>query len=262
MRLPMWRSEGAKAGTSVNNDSDARSRGAASAQHRSDQAPWRSALDLVTTLAMLLVAGVILWNRFGTPNAASPQPVPIPTQPLSLEGLPLLGSTGAKAGLLIFSDFECPYCASFAGEIMPALKKRYVDTGLARVGFRHLPLRIHNRAKRAAESAECAAQQGQFWAMHDALFRAPVKLAEPDLTSDAAAIGLDATKFATCMSHPPSERVTRDVAVAQGLGLGRTPSFVIGRIERDALLHATSVFVGTREVDEFKKALDRVLKNR
>ena len=136
-----------------------------------------------------------------------------------------------------------------------------MDTGLARVGFRHLPLAIHTRAKRAAESAECAGQQGQFWPMHDALFKSPPKLEELDLSSDAAAIGLDTKKFETCMGDPPAERVAHDVEVAQGYGLGRTPSFIIGRLENGAL-RATSVFVGTRELDVFKKALDGALKGR
>lgn len=229
------------------------------ARRASGQASWRSVLDVVATFAMLLVATTILWNWHRASNAASPPPaVPVPTKPVSLDGVHLLGAPGAKAAVLIFSDFRCPYCARFASETMPALKERYVDRGLARVGFRHLPLAIHNRAVRAAESAECAGQQGQFWAMHDALFRNPSRLEEVDLTSDAAAIGLDSSAFQTCMSHPPSDRVMHDIEIAQGFGLRGTPSFIVGRLEGGAL-HATSVFVGARPFDAFEKALDGVL---
>ncbi len=232
------------------------------AQHGSGQSAWRSVLDVVATLAMVLVAAVILWTRYRTPQPPPLPPPPAarvapPTQPVSLDGLSLLGTPGAKAALLIFSDFQCPYCARFASETMPVLKKRYVDTGLARIGFRHLPLPMHGRATRAAESAECAARQGQFWAMHDALFKSPSDMEELDLTSHAAAIGLDTNMFAACMRDPPLERIRHDSELADGLQFRTTPSFIIGRLEGGAL-HATSVVVGARPVDVFEKALDEI----
>jgi protein-disulfide isomerase len=211
---------------------------------------------------MLFVAGGIVWNWYRPFNAALARPtVSVPTKPVSLDGVPLLGDPGAKAAVLIFSDFQCLYCGRFANETMPALREQYVDRGLVRLGFRHLPLPIHNRAARAAESAECAAEQGQFWAMHDALFRNPSRLEEVDLTSDAAGIGLDRNAFRTCMDRPPSDRVKRDIESAQDLGLRGTPSFVLGRLEGGAL-HATTVFVGAQPFDVFERTLNGLLSAR
>ena len=225
----------------------------------SGQASWRSTLDVIATLAMLSVTGVILWNWFRGPTP--PPPPPLPTKPISLEGLPLLGAPAAKAAVVIFSDFQCPYCARFVSEIMPALKRSYVDRGLVRVGFRHFPLNLHNRAERAAQSADCAAQQGQFWAMHDALFKNPTRLEEIDFSSDAAAIGLDSDKFESCMRNQSSDRVRRDIEIAKGLGLAGTPSFIVGTLEGGAL-HATSVLVGTHPFDVFERALGGALDGR
>lgn len=235
----------------------------ASPSRRVEQGGWRGALDLVATVAMLIVAGVTLWNRYHVAGAASAPParggMAVPTQPLSLDGLPLLGSSAAKVGLLVFSDFQCPFCARFENDTMPTLKARYVDKGLVDVAFRHMPLPTHSRASRAAQSAECAAEQGQFWTMHDALFKSPSKLEEADFVSDATAIGLDIEEFTTCMNRPPADRIKHDTEVAQTVGVTGTPAFVIGTID-GRVLHAKSVLSGARPVDEFEKAMDQALK--
>ena len=144
---------------------------------------------------------------------------------------------------------------------MPALKKSYVDRGLVRVGFRHFPLPLHNRAERAAQSADCAERQGQFWAMHDALFENPSRLDVIHFSSVAAAIGLDSKKFALCMRNQSSDRVGRDIEIGRGLGFAGTPSFVVGTLEVGAL-HATSVLVGTQPLAVFERALGGALDGR
>lgn len=221
------------------------------------QTGWRAGLDVVAALAMLVVAGVSIWRWYHQPPEPPPE-IQIPREPISLDGIPLLGVPSARAGFLIFSDFQCPYCAVFVKETMPTLREVYVDKALARVGFRHLPLPFHSRAVRAAESAECAGQQGQFWPMHDALFRKPSRFEEADFSSHAVAIGLDSATFRTCMQQPPSDRIRRDMELAQGIGFAGTPAFVVGRIENGAL-HATSVLVGTYPIDVFHKALEGAL---
>jgi protein-disulfide isomerase len=231
----------------------------AGSQRPVGQTFWQRALDLIASLAMLVVAGGVVWNWHGSSSRVSARtPVSVPQTPVSLEDVPLLGDPEAKAALLVFSDFQCPFCARFVNEALPVLKQRYVERGVARVGFRHLPLLIHDRALRAADSAECAAEQGQFWRMHDALFRNPARLEETDLILAAAAIGLDPDAFRTCMQHGHSERVERDLRIAQSLGFRGTPSFVVGRID-GVSLHATSVLVGAQPFDVFEKALQSVL---
>jgi protein-disulfide isomerase len=64
--------------------------------------------------------------------------------------------------MLIFSDFECPFCQRFAANLLPTILKDYVQTGKVVVAFRHFPLQnIHKQALRAAEIAECSRQQGK-----------------------------------------------------------------------------------------------------
>jgi protein-disulfide isomerase len=162
--------------------------------------------------------------------------------------------------MLVFSDFECPFCARFANEVMPTLRQQYVDPGKVKLAFRHLPLTMHTHAERAAESAECAARQGRFWAMHDSLFQTPVRLDEPDLEAHARDVGLDLAAFATCMGGEESRAaVSADAGAARGLGVTATPAILIGIATADASVRVLEVIPGARPVDEFAKALDRAL---
>ena len=222
---------------------------------------WRATLDVVATIVMMITAGVVIWNTVAKKSApvSARRSVQVPTAPLALDATPTLGAAGANVVMLIFSDFECPFCARFAAEIMPPLKRQYVDTGKVRLAFRHLPLAFHTRAGRAAESAECAARQGRFWAMHDSLFQPPMRLEESELEAHARQAGVDLVAFAACMAGEAADRVATDSVIAQQLGLTGTPSVIIAVAAEDGTVRAVEVIVGIRPVNEFGKALDGAL---
>jgi protein-disulfide isomerase len=235
-----------------------------------NQNPWysrvRTWLDVVATLAMIVAAGTLLWRTLGTSPqtgaAANAPAVEVPKEPLALDGLNLLGDPSAQVVLLIFSDFQCPFCARFNSDTMPTLKKRFVDTGQVRLAFRHLPLPIHDRAQAAAEGAECAARQQKFWPMHDALFAPPMRLNDRDIRANAEAVAIDLAAFAKCVDGAAAERVREDTKLAQRLGLTGTPSFVVGRAKGDGPLQATELIIGARPADDFVAALERAVKGR
>jgi protein-disulfide isomerase len=77
------------------------------------------------------------------------------------------GASQAKIKMVVFSEFECPYCGR-AAPIEKALLEKY--KGVLSMEFRHNPLPFHANAEKAAEAAECAGEQGKFWEMHDAIF--------------------------------------------------------------------------------------------
>lgn len=73
--------------------------------------------------------------------------------------------------VLEFSDYECPYCQSFASSTLQEFKTDYVETGKARFIFRDFPIEsIHPDARGAAEAARCAGEQGKYFEFHDELF--------------------------------------------------------------------------------------------
>ncbi|HTX47020.1 MAG TPA: DsbA family protein, partial [Solirubrobacteraceae bacterium] len=110
----------------------------------------------------------------------------------------------ADAGLLVvYSDYECPFCAAFHVRLSELA---------VRVCVRHFPVRSsHPRAWPAACAAEAAALQGRFWAMHDALFADPARLEDPHLWDRARSLGLDLARFDADRRSPAiADRVRRD----------------------------------------------------
>src|ERR1700722_2031623 len=93
----------------------------------------------------------------------------------------LIGSPGARVGVVEDSDFECPVCHAVEPAVRQLLQNH---TGTVVFAFRHFPLEAaHPRALMAAEAAEAAAAQGQFWPMHDLLLSNPQHLARRHLES-------------------------------------------------------------------------------
>jgi Na+/H+ antiporter NhaA len=124
-----------------------------------------------------------------------------------------------------YGDFECPYC----GRAEPVVRELLADFGDVRYVFRHLPLTdVHPHAQAAAEAAEAASQQGEFWGMHDLLMAHQGALTRSDLIGYAAELGLDTTRFAADLdSHAGAARVAEDVDSADLSTVSGTPTFFI-----------------------------------
>jgi Na+:H+ antiporter, NhaA family len=140
------------------------------------------------------------------------------------------GTPDAPYELVMYGDFECPYCAA-AQSILARVRSRLGEE--LRFAFRHLPLEsVHPHARHAAEASEAAAAQGAFWEMHDALYAARGRLEDADLVSHARALGLDAERLARELADGVhAERVARDLATAQALGLSATPVFFVNGVQ-------------------------------
>jgi protein-disulfide isomerase len=86
-----------------------------------------------------------------------------------ISGAHIEGSATAKVMVVEFSDFQCPFCERWYQQDLPQLRKLLgPDVGLA---FLNFPIpQLHPNAGNAAMAAQCAADQGKFWPMHDLLF--------------------------------------------------------------------------------------------
>jgi protein-disulfide isomerase len=99
------------------------------------------------------------------------------------------GSPDGSIKLLEYGDYECPFCGS-AQPIVKEIQRRLGDDLL--FAFRHFPLtQIHPHSEHAAEAAEAAAAQKNFWGMHDMLFENQRVLEDEDLAAYASKLGLD-----------------------------------------------------------------------
>jgi protein-disulfide isomerase len=136
------------------------------------------------------------------------------------------GPDDAAVTLVEYGDYECPYCGQ-AEVVIRELLDSFGDD--LRYVWRHLPLSdVHEYAQVAAEAAEAAADQGEFWRMHDVLLEHQGDLTPPDLTRYARDLGLDVDDFWDAVrSRRHAARIAEDVASADASGVAGTPSFFI-----------------------------------
>jgi protein-disulfide isomerase len=134
------------------------------------------------------------------------------------------GDPGAELELLMYGDFECPYCAA-TQSILRRVEERL--GARLRFVFRHFPLEsVHPHALHAAYAAEAAAEQGSFWEMHDALFASRGHLEDADLAARAKELGLDADAVAAAVrDERHAGRVAADIASGRAAGVTGTPGF-------------------------------------
>ena len=144
-----------------------------------------------------------------------------------------LGVATARVFIVEFGDFGCSYCAKFAAETYPRIDSAYITRGIVRWKMVPFVTGMFRNSREVAEAAECAADQGAFWKMHDLLY---AKRKEWMATSDirtmvakyAAQLQLDRTVFGRCVMNPEiRRRILRHDALAQQLGIRGTPTFYV-----------------------------------
>ena len=216
----------------------------------------KTLVDGIVSGTMLLASLAVLF--FVWQNAQA-KPVdksvgPLPKSPVALAGSPLEGSPEAPIALVVFSDFECPFCRSFAQTTFQTFRDEYVSKGKVLVSFRHLPLKSHQLAKPAAQATVCAAEQGKFWALHDTFFAEPTTLLNIDRAMKD--IGGDTAAFASCkVSEKTSKAVESDRALADALEIGATPTFLVGVNDGGETVRVTARFTGGMNYEKFKLQL-------
>jgi len=178
---------------------------------------------------------------------------PAPAAPLAPGALkiraddPVRGNPKAPVTIVLFSDFQCPFCARVT-PTLSEVEKTYGDK--VRVVWKHEPLPFHPNALPAAEAAEAAREQGKFWQMHDKLFASQQQLSPDTYARIAKEIGLDAKKFAESTSSGRNRaRIQEDQALAQQVGANGTPTMFVNG-ER---------VVGAVPFEQLKTVIDRQL---
>lgn len=146
-------------------------------------------------------------------------------QDIDTSGAPFLGNENAPVTLVLFSDFQCPYC-SRVQPLLEQLLEQNPET--VKIVFKHLPLPMHKEAKPAALAAIAAQNQGKFWQMHDALFSTSKALSKKNIETAAASIGLDMEQFKKDLAAPATtQKLHKDIADAQKSDVGGTPTLFI-----------------------------------
>ncbi|MDF2378677.1 MAG: thioredoxin domain-containing protein [Candidatus Gracilibacteria bacterium] len=166
--------------------------------------------------------------------------VSIPTSYFTSDD-PFLGDDGAALNMVVFSDFECPYCAEFYKEVK-GLEKNWVNTGKLKIQFRDFPLGIHDHALPVHIAANAAKLQGKYWQAHEKLYSEQEKWNRSSdinvyLMKFAKDLNLDEEKFISDMKKPGLiEEIYADRDEGRLAGVTGTPGFLINdQIFRGAL---------------------------
>lgn len=198
----------------------------------------------VTLQIILLVFIALKVNGLGGVAAVvagdAPTPVAAPTpapEPANVDMAKLVdddsvkGDADAPVTIVEFSDYECPFCARFYEQTYKQIKSKYIDTGKVKLVYRDFPLSFHPQAQKAAEAAECAGEQGNYYDMHDKLFEDGVAGGVSSFKAYAKEIGLDTAKFDSCLDNGDmASEVQKDFLDGQQAGIQGTPGFFVNGV--------------------------------
>ena len=138
---------------------------------------------------------------------------------------PIRGNVAAAVTLVIFSEYQCPFCARVEGTIKE-LETKYGND--LRIVWKDNPLPFHDKAEPAARAGIAAHAQGKFWEFHDKLFANQQALGLEELKGYAKELGLNMAKFEADMNAPTAAAsIKEDQALATRLAARGTPHFFV-----------------------------------
>ncbi|MCP5157696.1 MAG: DsbA family protein, partial [Ectothiorhodospiraceae bacterium] len=163
---------------------------------------------------------------------------------------PVLGNRDAPVTIVQFAEYQCYYCNKVA-PTLDALLEDY--DGKVRLVFKDYPLENHTRAMPAAVAARCAGEQGKYWEMNRVLLANQQALKDSDFDAYASQIGLDGSKFTSCLASGRVEPLVRAAfAEGQRAGVQATPTFYVNGL----------LVSGAQPYDRFKAIIEQELEKR
>jgi protein-disulfide isomerase len=154
------------------------------------------------------------------------------TMPVSESRDHIQGPTTAPVTLLVYGDYECPYCAQAYIIIKEA--QEHLGSKL-RFVFRNFPVtNVRPHAYETALAAEAAAAQGKFWDMYDYLFKHGQRVTNDNLRQSAAKLGLGLTGFdRDFLGRRYSSHIDEDIESGKSSGVKSTPTLFINEDRYD-----------------------------
>jgi len=157
------------------------------------------------------------------------------------------GPEDAPIQLVVFTDFECPFCKRGADTVNEVFQ---AYPGKIQIIFRDFPLNFHKNAKPAANAARCANDQGEFWNYYALLFKNQGKLDGESLIKYAAGLGLDMKAFEGCVdSNKYGTVIESELAAGRALGVSGTPAHFVNGLPLS----------GAVPLESFKEMIDEEL---
>jgi protein-disulfide isomerase len=228
----------------------------------------RNVLLGVVGLAALVSVVLIVASLVGSgddPVAASPAPAPVgEAQASFLDGIPqdgiTLGDPAAPVTVVEFADLQCPFCADFANDTVPAFVERYVRTGDVKIVFRGLAF-LGEDSDTALRAVLAAGRQGKLWNMVELLYAFQGAensgwVTDELLREVAARAGVDAdAMFAAMDSEAVNDELVAANQAADAAAIDGTPSFLAGPSGGEL----AELGVGALTVEQLAAAIDPLL---
>ena len=147
---------------------------------------------------------------------------------------PTFGNNDAPVTILMFIDFECPFCQAAYASFRDVMET-YEPT--ARVVFKHFPVTaIHPLATQAGLAAQCANDQNKFWEYYNILFERKV-FEKNSLGAYARELGLDMNLWNSCFeSKKYLGQLNQDFQDGVALGARGTPTYIVNNRKVDGVI--------------------------
>ncbi len=174
---------------------------------------------------------------------------------IDMTGRPMRGAKDAKVTIVVYDDFQCPFCSKMHATLFQDVMKQYGDR--VKVVYKDYPLfEIHPWAGRAAVDSNCLAAQssGAYWDFADTVHyngrqisgdKRPLEGQFAELDRIAMELGrkhsVDAAKLEQCIKTQPKEQLEASVKEAESLGVTGTPALFINGIKVDGAVPASEV---------------------
>ncbi len=210
-----------------------------------------------------ITGGYLIWGQAPTntegetvtqtpPFQPTPQQAEIPGEAqaptrfeVSVDDDPAYGPLDAPITIIEFADFNCGFCRRFFQETLRPLLDAYPNQ--IRFVFRDLPV---VGGFEAAQAAECADEQGAFWAYHDMLFTLGLGEGRSSYIQYAEQLELDSEALAECLDQGRyAAEVDADAQYAFSLGATGVPLFFINGVP----------LIGAQPLPNFLKVIDQEL---
>lgn len=165
---------------------------------------------------------------------------------------PIFGSKDAKVKVVVFSDYQCPYCKLLFTSLRDTMKQ-YKDNVV--FDYKHLPLDFHPQANNAALASTCAQEQGKFWEYSDKLYASQAEWSNAKDVSGkfkeyARTLGLKSADFNNCLDNKKYQnKIDADKSEASDFGISGTPALFIN----------DDFETGALSADQLKTAIDEQL---
>ena len=171
-----------------------------------------------------------------------------PVYRIDVTNAPFNGPQDAPVTLVVFDDYQCPYCKALEPVLQQVLTKYPKE---AKLVVKQFPLsQIHDFARKAAIAALAASKQGKFWEMHSKLFANQEQLSDAKVEEIARELKLDMKKFTEDQKDPTiASQIDTDTKHAVEAKVPGTPAIYIN-----------GKLLNQRSLAGFQQAIDGELK--